>query len=50
MTLILKPIGPGNWSIVTMVLTGDRAQPLLFKVGSTIELAGITFRICRVTA
>ncbi len=48
--LVLKPIGRGNWTPVYMQLSGYRAQPLLFRVGSTIDLAGLTFRICRVHA
>lgn len=49
-TLTLRPRGRGNWSTLTMQLDGDRAQPLLFRVGSTVVLAGVTFRICKVTA
>lgn len=48
--LVLRPIGRGNWAPLRMVLDGSRAQPLLFRVGSTIELAGLTFRICEVHA
>ena len=46
--LILKPKGRGNWAPVTMVVDGDRATPLLIKVGETVTLAGIVFRICKV--
>lgn len=48
--LVLKPRGRGNWSVLRMRLDGDRAQPLLFRVGETITLAGINYRICEVTA
>jgi hypothetical protein len=48
--LVLKPAGRGNWAPLRMVLDGTRAQPLLFRVGSTIELAGLKFRICEVHA
>lgn len=46
--LVLKPLGRGNWAPLRLTLDGSRAQPLLFRVGSTIELAGLTFRICEV--
>lgn len=49
MTLTLKPKGRGNWAIVTMELAGVGVKPLLFPVGSTLVLAGITFRICKVS-
>lgn len=48
--LVLRPLGRGNWATLRMVLDGSRAQPLLFRVGSTIVLAGLTFRICEVHA
>jgi hypothetical protein len=48
--LVLKPVGRGNWSALRVTLDGTRAQPLLFRVGSTIELAGLLFRICEVHA
>lgn len=50
MILELKPVGRGNWSVLTMQLSGDRAQPFLFHVGGEILLAGIPFRICKVTS
>lgn len=50
MTLVLKPKGRGNWAPMVVTLEGPRAQPLLFRVGSTIVLAGLTFRICEVHA
>jgi len=37
-TVVLKPLGRGNWS------------PLLVRVGECIVLAGITFRVCEVRA
>ena len=50
MTLTLKPIGRGNWTTITMTVEGDRANPLLVKIGDTIEIGGITFRVTEVTA
>jgi hypothetical protein len=48
--LLLKPKGRGNWAVLTMALEGIAVRPLLFPVGGTIVLAGITFRICKVIA
>lgn len=50
MTVELKPTGRGNWATLVMQLQGDRAQPLLFRVGEVIVLAGVPFRICKVTS
>lgn len=50
MTLILKPIGRGNWTTITMVVEGDRASPLLVKVGDTFQIGGVTFRVTEVRA
>ena len=46
--LVLKPNGRGNWSSIVMAVEGNRATPLLVKVGETVTLAGIVFRICKV--
>ena len=32
-----------------LTIEGSRAQPLLFRTGSLIVLAGLSFRICKVT-
>lgn len=50
MTIELKPLGRGNWAPLVMQLDGARAQPLLFRVGEVIKLAGVSFRICKVTS
>ncbi len=46
--LVLKPKGRGNWTPIVLTVDGDRATPLLVKVGETVTLAGIVFRICKV--
>lgn len=46
--LFLKPKGRGNWRTAVMAIEGDRADPLLVRVGETITLAGIVWRICKV--
>ncbi len=46
--LILRPVGRGNWRTAQFTVTGDRAQPLLVKVGDRFPLAGITWRVVRI--
>lgn len=48
--LILRPKGRGNWAVLRVTIDDERAPPLLFRIGSTLVLAGITFRICEVRA
>ncbi len=50
MTLVLKPKGRGNWTALHITIEGSRAQSLLFPIGAEIVLAGLTFRICKVSA
>lgn len=50
MILTLKPKGRGNWHELVMAIEGSRAQALLFQIGQTITLAGIVYRICKVSA
>ncbi len=46
--LILKPRGRGNWSVLTVEIDGERASPLLIRVGQLITLGDVVFRICEV--
>jgi hypothetical protein len=48
LTLILRPRGRGNWSAVTVHLTGRRMEPLLVHRGATFALGGITWRVVEV--
>jgi len=50
LTLTLKPIGRGNWRVITMTVTGTRAQPLLVRVGEVLLFGGMSLRICEVKA
>ncbi len=50
MTLTLKPKGRGNWHTLLLAIDGSRAQALLFQVGDLIPLAGVVYRICKVSA
>lgn len=49
MTLLLRPRGRGNWSTLTLTLTGARAQPILIQRGQTFALGGVVWRIVKVT-
>lgn len=48
MTLILRPIGRGNWRPTRMHIDGGHALPLLFRVGQRLSLGGVEFRISEV--
>ena len=48
MTLILRPIGRGNWRPTRMHIDSGHALPLLFRVGQRLPLGGVVFRICEV--
>lgn len=50
MTLILRPIGRGNWAKTRMQIDGGHALPLLFRVGQLLPMGGVVFRICEVIA
>ncbi len=46
--LTIKPAGRGNWAPVVMSVSGKRIDPLLVRVGQTLVLAGVVWRICEV--
>ncbi|MDP2074621.1 hypothetical protein [Hydrogenophaga sp.] len=48
MMLILRPAGRGNWRTAQLSIQGDRAQPLLVRIGDKFELAGVTWRVVRI--
>ncbi len=48
MMLICSPVGRGNWHTAQFSVSGDRAQPLLVKVGERFTVAGVTWRVVRV--
>jgi len=49
MTLILRPIGRGNWRPLTVAVDGAwLPPPMYFAVGQRIELGGCLFRISRI--
>lgn len=48
MTVILKPVGRGNWRASTLHIDGDRIGLLLLRAGMRLAIAGVEFRVCRV--
>lgn len=57
--LILRPKGRGNWSPVQLqvndqntlprlMFDSGRGAPLLVRVGATIPIGGVLFRVCEV--
>ena len=53
MTLLLRPKGRGNWTLVTMTLNAPldlfpalRDRPV--RVGMVIDFAGLKLRVCEV--
>jgi hypothetical protein len=48
MMLICRPVGRGNWTTAQFHVTGERAQPLLVKVGERFTVAGVTWRVVRI--
>lgn len=46
--LILRPKGRGNWKPLVVAIEGERASPLLVKVGQLLTLGGIVYRIAKV--
>lgn len=51
MTVILRPLGRGNWKPVVLVVDQSRncPRPLEFHVEQRVELGGRVFRVVRVT-
>ncbi len=48
MTVVCKPVGPGNWTPLRLTYTGRRTAPMLVRVGERFTLGGVAWRICRV--
>nr|WP_214692502.1 hypothetical protein [Variovorax paradoxus] len=46
--LVLRPIGRGNWKPLIVAIEGQRAAPLLVRVGQVVPLGGVNFRISKV--
>ena len=50
MTVIAKPVGPGNWAPLTLRYRGPQMAPFVVRIGERFDLAGVTWRVCRVIA
>lgn len=50
MTVVCKPLGRGNWSPLRLTYDGPQMAPFVVRVGEVFQLAGISWRVCEVTA
>lgn len=50
MTLILRPPGRGNWAPLVLHVQGQRAAPLLVRVGDRLPIGGQVYRVSKVMA
>lgn len=48
MTLVLRPVGRGNWTPLVLRIEGHRATPILVAKNDRLQLGGITFRVVEV--
>lgn len=49
MTLVIRPVGRGNWRPVRMTIDDpQRAGPMLVQPGARFELGGVVWRVVRV--
>lgn len=48
MTVIAKPIGPGNWAPLRLTYTGPQMAPFVVRIGERFELAGLVWRVCEI--
>lgn len=48
MVLVVKPAGRGKWRPLTIEIKGDRAAPMLVKVGDKIPVGGLVLRVVKV--
>lgn len=46
--LICRPKGRGNWKPIVLAIEGDRASPLLVRVGHEFTLGGVVWRVAKV--
>jgi hypothetical protein len=50
MTIVARPIGPGNWTPMTLTYRGKQTAPFLAVVGERFTVAGVTWRVVEVRA
>ncbi len=48
MTLVLVPVGRGNYAEARVRYTGRQTHPLLVRIGERVQMAGVLWRIKRV--
>lgn len=47
-TVVCKPIGPGNWARMLLQYEGPQMAPFTVAVGERFTMGGITWRVCEV--
>jgi hypothetical protein len=47
-TIVVKPIGPGNWTPMLLQYAGPQLAPFTVAVGERFTLGTVTCRICEV--
>lgn len=48
MTVLLKPLGRGNWTPMRLEYAGQQLVPLFVRVGAVMEFGGLKWRVCQV--
>jgi hypothetical protein len=47
-TLIIRPVGRGNWRAQAFTVDERHVPPMFVQVGQRFDLGGVTFRISKV--
>jgi hypothetical protein len=47
-SVIVKPIGRGRWSPMTLTYAGPQLAPFTCRIGERFSLGGITWRVCAI--
>lgn len=50
MTIVAKPVGPGNWTPMLLTYAGPQLAPFTVVVGERFTLGERLWRICEVRA
>lgn len=45
MTVVCKPVGPGNWAPMRLVYAGPQLAPFTVAVGERFTLGGVLWRV-----
>lgn len=50
MTVVCKPVGPGNWASMRLTYSGPQMAPFVVAVGERFSLGGVLWRVHEVLA